>query len=73
MILYNLIYRGPSLQLCLVFRDHPFQMSAFFRGVGVKILPNLPTDNSKECRRRGVGVKNRENLPTSELDGPLHG
>ena len=28
--------------------DHPFKMSAFFRGRGVKHLPNLPTDSSKK-------------------------
>ena len=27
--------------------DHPFKMSAFFRGEGVKNLPNLLTDSTK--------------------------
>ena len=27
-------------------RDHPFKTSAFFRGEGVKNLPNLPKDSS---------------------------
>ena len=26
--------------------DHPFRTSAFFRGRGIKNLPNLPTDSS---------------------------
>ena len=43
--------------------DHPFKMSAFFKGGGVKNLPNLPMDSSKKLP--GLGVKNRENLPTS--------
>ena len=29
-------------------RDHPFKTSAFFRGGGVKIVPNLATDSSKK-------------------------
>ena len=29
-------------------RDHPFKTLAFFRGGGVKNLPNLPTDSSKK-------------------------
>ena len=29
-------------------RDHPFKTSAFFRGGGIKNLPNLPTDSSKK-------------------------
>ena len=29
-------------------RDHPFKTSACLRGVGVKNLPNLPTDSSKK-------------------------
>ena len=29
-------------------RDHPFKMSAYFRGEVVKNLPNLPTDSSKK-------------------------
>ena len=41
-------------------RDHPFKTSAFFRGEGVKNLPNLPTDSSKKADGRGVGVKNHE-------------
>ena len=28
--------------------DHPFKTSTFFRGEGVKSLPNLPTDSSKK-------------------------
>ena len=45
-------------------RDHPFKTSAFFRGGGVKYLPNLPTDSSKKTADgRGVGVKNREKFP----------
>ena len=39
-------------------RDHPFKTSAFFRGEGVKNLPNLPTDSSKKLPT----VKNREKL-----------
>ena len=51
--------------------DHRFKTSAFFRGEGVKNLPNLPKDSSKKLQTgRGVGVKNRENLPTSLMDGP---
>jgi hypothetical protein len=46
-------------------RAHPLKTSAFFRGEGVKNLPNLPMDSSKNCYGRGVGVKNRENLPKS--------
>ena len=29
-------------------RDHPFKTSAFFRGGGVKNLPNLPMNSSKK-------------------------
>ena len=36
----------PSTPPVLTWRDHPFQMSAFFRG-GVKNSPNLETDSSK--------------------------
>ena len=36
-----------------VLRDHPFKTSAFLRGGGVKNLPNLPTDSSKNCRWQG--------------------
>ena len=39
-------------------RDHPLKMSAFFRGGGVKNLPNLPMDSSKKLPT--VGVKNCE-------------
>ena len=37
-------------QICFeeALRDHPFRTSAFFRGGGVKNLPNLPTDSSKK-------------------------
>ena len=45
-------------------------MSAFFRGGGVKNLPNLPTNSSKKMPTEGGGVKNRKNLPTSSIDGP---
>ena len=38
--------------------DHPFKTSTFFRGEGVKNLPNLPTDSSKKMP--SVGVKNSE-------------
>ena len=31
-----------------VIRDHPFKTSAWFRGGGVKDLPNLPTDSTKK-------------------------
>ena len=42
-------------------RNHPFKTLAFFRGRGVKNLPNLPTDSSKKTANgRGIGVKNRE-------------
>ena len=30
-----------------ILRDHPFKTSALFRGGGVKNLPNLPMDSSK--------------------------
>jgi hypothetical protein len=43
--------------------DHPFKTAAIFKGRGVKNLPNLPMDSSKQMP--GLGVKNRENLPTS--------
>jgi hypothetical protein len=36
------------LSYCTVIGDHPFKTSAFFRGGGVKNLPNLPTDSSKK-------------------------
>ena len=31
-----------------LYRDHPFETSAFFRGAGVKKLQNLPTVSSKK-------------------------
>ena len=34
-------------------RDHPLKTSSFFRGVGVKNLPNLPTDSSKKMPTEG--------------------
>ena len=50
--------------------DHPFLTLAFFRGGGVKKLPNLTTDSSKKMpTERGRG-QNRKNLPTSLMDGP---
>ena len=50
-----------SLSIRNVLRDHPFKTSVFFRGRGVKNLPNLPTDSSKKTANgRGIGVKNRE-------------
>ena len=56
----------------MFFWDHPFKMSAFFRG-GVKQWPTLPTNSSKKnFRREGLGVENHENLPTSKMDGPFH-
>ena len=47
----------PSSHQQFVLRDHPFKTSAFFRGGGVKNLPNLPTEGGrgqnfkKNCRR----------------------
>ena len=43
-------------------RDHPFKTLAFFRGEGVKNLPNLLTDSSKKLPKvhRGLGVTNHE-------------
>ena len=32
-------------------RDHPFKTSARLRGGGVKNLPNLPADSTKNCGR----------------------
>ena len=53
----------PYFFLDIVIRDHPFKTSAFFRVVGVKNLPNLPTDSSKKTAdSKGVGIKN---FPTS--------
>ena len=34
-------------------RDQPFKTLAFFKGVGVKNLPNLPTHCSKKLRTGG--------------------
>ena len=42
-------------------RNHPFKMSAFFRGEGSKIGQICRQIVVKNCRREGVGVKNREN------------
>ena len=60
------VYRTPAYNT----GDHPFKTSAFFRGEGVKNLPNLPTDSSKKLPTEGSRVKNRENLLTSLMDGP---
>ena len=37
-----------DLMIFCFIRDHPFKTSAYFRGVGVKNLPNLPTDRGKK-------------------------
>jgi hypothetical protein len=36
-------------------RNHPFKTSAFFRGRGVKNLPNLTTDSIKKMPKVGGG------------------
>ena len=63
----NFNSRGFSL------RDHPFKTSAFFRAVGVKNLPNLPSDSSKKTAdSRGLRGKNREQFAELfKVDGPL--
>ena len=50
----------------ILHKDRPFKTSAFFRGGGVKNLPNLPTDSRiKLPTVRGEGSKIAKNLPTS--------
>ena len=39
---------GKGFAQAQVLREHPFKTSPFFRGGGVKNLPNLPTDSSKK-------------------------
>ena len=40
---HDILYHGTDLK-----RYHPFKTSVFFRGGGVKNLPNLPTDSSEK-------------------------
>ena len=55
----RLAFSDSSMILCTEGkRDHPFKMSSFFRGRGVKNLPNLPTDSSKKLpTEEGRGQK----------------
>ena len=63
----RLAFSDSSMILCTVGkRDHPFKMSSFFRGRGVKNWPNLPTDSCKKLPTvGGSGSKILKNLSTS--------
>ena len=45
--------QGKDKYTALYTRDHPFKTSAFLMGGGVKNLPNLPTDSSKNLATVG--------------------
>ena len=45
--------QGEMTRQCWYWMDHPFKMSTFLRGEGVKNWPNLPTDSSKKTADGG--------------------